>query len=75
MNKRPVMSAQDFYNSLLRYGCVPVKTRGSHFVTENPKNGKRAPVPVHSGNDINRGFMQRILSELGIDIDDFMDSI
>ena len=60
---------------MLRYGCVPVNTEGSHFKVENPKNGKRFTVPVHADKDVPRGVMKTTLSKLGIDIDDFMDSI
>jgi predicted RNA binding protein YcfA (HicA-like mRNA interferase family) len=72
MNKLPVLSAKDFYALLLRYGCVHIGTEGSHFKVENPKNGKCAPIPIHSGKNLPRGFMKKILVQLGIDMDDFI---
>ena len=75
MNKLPVISASAFLDYLKNYGCVVVSSRGSHFKVENPKNGKRAPIPVHGSRDIDRAFLKDILIQLGIDIDEFISFI
>jgi len=67
-----IMSAKDFLQWLLKYGCIHIGTKGSHFKIENPKNGKRTSVPVHGNRDIDRAFTKAILTRLGIDTDDFL---
>jgi len=71
MNKLPVITEKEFYDLLIQYGCKPVSVKGSHFKVSNPASGRIAPIPVHAGKDISRGFMKGILVQLGIDIDDF----
>jgi predicted RNA binding protein YcfA (HicA-like mRNA interferase family) len=72
MNKLPVLSAKDFYDLLLRYGCIPIGSNGSHFKLENPSSGSRATIPIHATKDISRGFMKSIIAQLGIDIEDLV---
>ena len=71
MNKLPIISAKRFYKYLIAYGCIPISSKGSHFKVKYPKSGKSAPIPVHGNRDIKRNFMNDILSELGIDINEF----
>ena len=72
MNKLPIVSAKDFFKMLLAYGCVPISSNGSHFKVKYPKSGKTAPVPIHGNKDIKHNFAKLILSQLGIDYDDFV---
>jgi len=72
MNRLPVMTEKEFYGHLLRYGCIPVSSEGSHFKVKSPNNGAVYPIPVHGKRDIQRGFMKVILTKLGIDIDEFI---
>ena len=71
MNKLPVITEKELYDLLIQYGCKHVSVKGSHYKVTNPANGRVAPIPVHAGKDIRRGFMKGILAQLGIDIDDF----
>ena len=75
MSKPPVISSKKFYRFLIAYGCVPVSSKGSHFKVSYPASGKVAPIPVHAGRDIRLSFMKKILVELGINVDDFLDFI
>jgi len=75
MNKLSVMSGKEFYNSLIRYGCKIISIEGSHFKIEYPPTGRRAPIPIHGNKDIGRGFMKRILVQLGIDVESFADTL
>jgi len=68
----PSIKAKDFLSALLRYGCVEVSVKGSHHKVRNPANGKVSTVPVHSGRDIKKGLAAAILSQLGIDADEFL---
>jgi len=72
MNKPPVISAKDFHSLLLKYGCRPITSEGSHFKVEYPKTGKRTMIPIHGNKGIKIGFMKTILRQLSIDVDDFL---
>jgi predicted RNA binding protein YcfA (HicA-like mRNA interferase family) len=68
------MSGKALHDMLLKYGCTHVRTaKGSHFIVENPANGKRAPVPVHAGKDLGKGLFATILRQLYIDANDFLE--
>jgi len=41
----------------------------------NPKTNKTAPVAVHSGKDIGKGAFCSTINQLGIDIDDFIETL
>ena len=72
MPKLPIMSGKKLHSWLIKYGCVDVSSKGSHFRIEYSKTSKRAPIPVHTNEDIGKGLFLKILQELGIDIDDFL---
>ena len=73
MPKLPIVKAKDFYGYLLKYGCIPVSTSGSHFKVSNPKTAAVAVVPIHGGRDLSKHLFAAALSQLGIDVDDFLD--
>ena len=74
MPKLPIIRGKDFYDLLLKYGCIHIRiAKSSHFIVENPDNNNRSPVPIHAGKNIGKGLFASILKQLGIDIDDFLD--
>jgi predicted RNA binding protein YcfA (HicA-like mRNA interferase family) len=75
MPKLPIMKAKDFYGYLLKYGCEHVSVNSSHFKVRWPKTNRPATVPIHGGKDIGKGLFADILSQLGIDVDDFLEFI
>jgi predicted RNA binding protein YcfA (HicA-like mRNA interferase family) len=72
MPRLPVMRSKDFLKSLIAFGCEEISVNGSHHKVVYPATGKVAPVPVHKGEDMNRGFLAGILAQLGIDVDEFL---
>ena len=75
MPRIPVLKAKDFYNFLLKYGCIAVSIKGSHHKIFNPKTGKTSVVTIHSGKDFDKGSFSGVVSQLGIDIEDFVNFI
>jgi len=69
------MRSKDFLKSLIAFGCDEISVSGSHHKVVYPTTGKVAPVPVHGGEDMNRGFLADILKQLGIDTDEFLEFI
>lgn len=75
MPKLPVIRAKDFLKHLLRYGCEEVSVRGSHHKVYNPGSGMVTVIAVHSGEDLKKAMFAAILSQLGIDVDEFLEFI
>lgn len=72
MPKIPVIKAKDFYSFLIKYGCREISVRGSHHKIYNPNTNKTSVVSIHSGQDVDKGSFAGILSQLEIDIDEFI---
>ena len=75
MPKIPVVKAKDFFSFLLKYGCDKISVRGSHHKMFNPKTNMTSIVSVHGGQDLDRGSFSGALSQLGIDVNDFLEFI
>lgn len=52
-------------------GFVCTRQRGSHLIMQHP-DGRTTVAPVHSGEDIQRGLMRTIISDVGFDKDSFI---
>jgi predicted RNA binding protein YcfA (HicA-like mRNA interferase family) len=75
MPKIPIISAKLFLKYLQRHGCILLNVRGSHYKIINPHNGKITVVPIHSNRDLRKGLFAAVLSQLEIDIEQFIDFI
>ena len=72
MPKIPVVKAKDFHKYLLRYGCIGVRVNGSHHRVYNPKTDKYSTITIHAGKDFDKGSFSGLLSQLEIDVEDFI---
>ncbi|MCL2160003.1 MAG: type II toxin-antitoxin system HicA family toxin [Oscillospiraceae bacterium] len=68
MPKLPIVKGKDFYDYLVKYGCDPISSKGSHFKVKNPGTRISATVPIHSGKDLGKGLFAGILTQLAIAI-------
>ena len=75
MSNMPVIPSKDFLRLLLKYGCIELRSKGSHFRIENLENGCRATIPVHGKRDIGDALSKAILVQLGIDVNKFIEFI
>ena len=73
MPKIPIIKAKHFLSFLEKYGCTEISIRGSHHKMFNPKTSMTSVVTVHSGQDFDKGSFSGVLSQLGIDADDFLE--
>ena len=73
MPKIPIVKAKDFYDYVLKYGCAFVDVRGSHHKVVNNSNDLTSVIPIHGGKDLKKALFSKILRDLNIDIDDFLD--
>ena len=75
MPEIPIIKTADFLKLLIKYGCVQVGSKGSHYKIRNPVNGKISVVPVYVGKDLKKGLFAKILSDLEIDVEGFINFI
>ncbi|MDR2655528.1 MAG: type II toxin-antitoxin system HicA family toxin [Oscillospiraceae bacterium] len=72
MPKLPIIPSKELLKYLIKYGCIHVSTKSSHFKISYPATGKISVVPIHTGKDLGRGMLAAILKELDIDAVDFI---
>jgi predicted RNA binding protein YcfA (HicA-like mRNA interferase family) len=71
MNKLPLLSSIELIKILKKLGFEEIRQRGSHKYLKHP-DGRATVIPVHSGHDIGRGLLKKILNEIKISRDDFL---
>ena len=69
--KLPALRAVRMVAILRRHGFEPVRQSGGHLVLRHA-DGRRVTVPVHSGRDLGRGLVQRIMRDAGLTVDDLL---
>jgi predicted RNA binding protein YcfA (HicA-like mRNA interferase family) len=70
MSKLPRCTGKQLIEALQRAGFEVVRIRGSHHFLRHP-DGRRAVVPVHSGETIGPGLLSKILRDSELSRDDF----
>ena len=75
MPKIPIVKCKDFYKQLLKYGCLPVSIRGSHHKITYPHTKATTVISIHASQDVSKGAYSSTLSQLGIDINDFLEFV
>jgi len=71
MSKLPLLSSIELIKILRKLGFEEVRQRGSHKYLKHP-DGRATVIPAHSGQDIGRGLLKKIINEIEISRDDFL---
>ena len=69
----PIVKTKVLLKYLIKYGCDEISIRGSHHKMFNPETNMTSMIAIHGGQDVDKGSFSGILSQLGIDIDDFLE--
>lgn len=72
--KLPLLTAKELIKILKGFGFEPIRQRGSHVYLKHT-DGRCTVVPVHSGREIGRGLLKRILNETEITRDEFLNEV
>ena len=72
MSRLPVLSAREVIRILEQVGFEVVRQRGSHVRLKH-EDGRVVTVPVHSGQDISRGLLRKILRDAELSPKDLED--
>ena len=71
MPRLPAIKARELIAALERAGFEFVRQKGSHVRLQHP-DGRVVTVPVHSGQDIGRGLLRKILRDAELSREDFL---
>ena len=69
--KLPLLEAKELIRVLKKMGFEVIRQRGSHVYLKN-SDGRSTVVPMHSGREIGRGLLKRILNEIEISREEFL---
>jgi predicted RNA binding protein YcfA (HicA-like mRNA interferase family) len=68
---RPV-SAEKVVKALSKIGFQPVRQKGSHLFMRHP-DGRSTVIPIHPGEELGRGILKEILSDVGMSKEEFLE--
>lgn len=71
MRLRPV-SAEKVVKALNKIGFQPVRQKGSHLFMRHP-DGRSTVIPIHPGEELGRGILKEILSDVGMSKEEFLE--
>ena len=72
MTAFPTVPARDIIRYLKKQGFVLLRQKGSHKFFRHP-DGRTATVPDHKGEDIGKGLMLKILKDIEVSQQEFLD--
>lgn len=71
MRLRPV-SAEKVVKALNKIGFQPVRQKDSHLFMRHP-DGRSTVIPIHPGEELGRGILKEILSDVGMSKEEFLE--
>lgn len=74
MSRLPIVDARAFERVLLKWGFVAVRQKGSHVFYRHP-DGRYTTLPHHKGQDISRPLIRKILNEIQISPEAFVEAL
>ncbi|MDP3696922.1 MAG: type II toxin-antitoxin system HicA family toxin [Candidatus Taylorbacteria bacterium] len=72
MSVLPALTAREVIRKLVRAGFRFIYAKGSHYFFHNSISNRITSVPVHSGKNIGRGLLRKILKQAGITVKEFI---
>lgn len=70
MPRLPRLRGREVIAALRRAGFVVLRVRGSHHFLQHP-DGRRTVVPVHAGETIGPGLLNKIMRDAEIEAEEF----
>lgn len=69
--KLPLLTARELIKVLNKFDFQVIRQRGSHVYLKH-QDGRCTVVPLHSGKEIGKGLLKRILNETEISREEFL---
>ena len=73
MPRAPVLKPREVVAILARLGFTELRQRGSHKQFRHP-DGRGTTVPFHAGRDISPLLLQKICKDIGLTVEEFLES-
>ena len=70
--KIPIVTAKKLIRALKHAGFSKDRQKGSHLTLINSKTNKTVTIPVHTGVDIGKGLLKKIITDAGLTTEEFM---
>jgi predicted RNA binding protein YcfA (HicA-like mRNA interferase family) len=70
MPRLPRLRGREVLAALRRAGFLVIRARGSNHFLQHP-DGRRTVVPIHSGETIGPGLLNKILKDAEMELDEF----
>ncbi|WP_157560519.1 type II toxin-antitoxin system HicA family toxin [Hydrogenivirga sp. 128-5-R1-1] len=74
MPKIPVLKPDEVVRALKNLGFKEARQKGSHKVFKHD-DGRVTVVPIHKGRDISPVLLRKILKDIGIPVDEFLEAL
>ncbi len=71
MSKLPRVTGKIVLTAISKAGFEVLRIRGSHHFLQHP-DGRRTVVPVHSGENVGPGLLNKILHDCELSRDEFI---
>lgn len=71
MPKLPRIKGKQVISALKKAGFLVIRTKGSHHFLKHKKDGRCTVVPVHAGETIGPGLLNKILSDCELSHQEF----
>ncbi|MGK7913123.1 MAG: type II toxin-antitoxin system HicA family toxin [Synechococcus sp.] len=68
----PTVTGKQLIRALEKIGFVVVRQKGSHVRLKH-EDGRIATVPVHTGKNIGKGLLRKILRDVDLTVDAFLE--
>jgi predicted RNA binding protein YcfA (HicA-like mRNA interferase family) len=73
MSNSPVLKPQEIIRILENLGFLEIRQKGSHKQFRH-EDGRGTTVPFHKGRDISPRLLRQIASDIGLTIEEFLES-
>jgi predicted RNA binding protein YcfA (HicA-like mRNA interferase family) len=70
MPRLPRLRGREVLAALRRGGFIVLRVKGSHHFLQH-HDGRRTVIPVHSGETIGPGLLNKILKDVGVELEEF----
>lgn len=70
MPRLPRLRGREVLAALRRAGFIVLRVKGSHHFLQHP-DGRRTIVPVHSGETIGPGLLNKIFKDVEVELEEF----
>lgn len=74
MSKLPIVDARTFERILMKRGFQIIRQKGSHVFYRHP-DGRYTTLPHHKGQDISRPLCRKILNEIQVSPEAFVEAV